>query len=143
MMRIRGMTAGLFFVAAAIAAGSAGAAEIKVLAVDAMKPALQQLAPDLQKAAKEKVTIEYATAAAIEKKINDEDAYDVVILDKAATTKLSKAAKLAGGLIKPLAKDYEASSTNWTEQPLVVQSVINFLAGPKAKEVYKAKGLTG
>lgn len=140
-MRVRRLTAGFLFLAAAVAAGGASAAELKVLAVEAMKPALQQLAPALQTAAKEKVEIEYATAAAIEKKMNDEEAYDVVILDKAGTTKLIGAAKLAGGLVETLAKDYQASSTNWTEQPLPTKALIDFLAGPKAKEVYKAKGL--
>jgi ABC-type molybdate transport system substrate-binding protein len=141
MMRVRRLTAGVLFLAAAVAGGNAGAAELKVLAVEAMKPALQQLAPELQTASKEKVAIEYATAAAIEKKINDEESYDVVIVDQEITKKLVGAAKVPGGLVKPLAKDYEASSTNWTEQPLAVQALINFLASPKAKEAYKAKGL--
>lgn len=143
MMTARRLTAALLFLTAAVAAGSAGAAELKVLSVDAMKPALQQLAPDLQTAAKEKVAIEYATAAAVEKKINDEESYDIVIVDKAIITKLEKAAKVPGGLIKPLAKDYEVGTTNWTEQPLAAKALIDYLAGPKAKEVYKAKGLTG
>jgi ABC-type molybdate transport system substrate-binding protein len=143
MMGIRRMTAGFAFLAAAIAAGNAGAAELKVLAVEAMKPALQQLASEMKSAAKETVAIEYATSAAIQKKIDDEESYDVVIVDKAILTKLEKAAKVAGGLVKPLAKDFEAASTNWTEQPLAVTALIEFLAGPKAKDVYKAKGLLG
>ena len=144
MMSVRRLTRFFFLVlAAAVAAGSAGAAELKVLAVDAMKPALQQLKPAMEKAGEEKVAIEYATSAAIEKKIDAEDEYDIVIVDKAILTKLAKAAKVAGGLLVPLAKDYEASETNWTMHALDAQAVIEFLAGPQAKEVYKSKGLTG
>lgn len=135
--------AGLVFLAAATAAGNAGAAQLKVLAVDAMKPALQQLAPAFEAASKNKLKIDYAAPAAIEKKMTAEEPYDVVIVDKAATTKMIVSAKLAGGVSEALAKDYVASSTNWTEEPLAVKALVDFLTSPKAKEVYKAKGLQG
>lgn len=142
-MRLGRLTAAFLFLAAAVAAGNAGAAELKVLSVDTMKPALQQLAPALEAASKSKLKIEYASAAAIEKKMTAEEPYDVVIVDTATTKKLIGSAKLAGGLSEPLAKDYVGSSTNWTEQPLAVKATIDYLTGPKAKEVYKAKGLLG
>ena len=134
----------VLFLAIAMA-GQASAADLKVISVEAMKPALQELVPAFESSAKHKLKIEYSSSADIEKKINAEDDYDVVILDKPITAKLAGAAKLAGGLIKPLAKHndevYDASTTNWTDQPLPAKALIDFLAGPKAAEVYKAKGL--
>ena len=142
-MRGRRLAAAFFFLAAAVAAGTAGAAELKVLSIDAMKPALQQLAPALETAAKSKLKIEYATAADIAKKMTAEEPYDVVILDKATTTKLIGGGKLAGGLSESLAKDYVATSTNWTDQPLAVKALVDGLTTPQSKEVYKANGLQG
>ena len=64
----------------------------------------------------------------------------------AITKKLEAAAKIPGGSTKALAKQspelsYDASTTNWTDQPLADKELINFLAAPKAAEVYKAKGM--
>ena len=136
---------GLVFLAAAIAAGGAGAAELKVLSVDAMKPALQELAPAFETASKHKLKIDYATAEAIEKKIDGDEEYDVVIVDHAITSKLIAKAKIAGGLIKGLAKKgpdlvYDVSTTNFSMEPLAAKALVDFLAEPKATEVYKAKG---
>lgn len=139
----RRLAAAFLFLAAAVAAGTAGAAELKVLSIDAMKPALQQLTPGLETAAKSKLKIDYATSADITKKMTAEEPYDVVIVDKATTTKLIGGGKLVGGLSEPLAKDYVATATNWTDQPVAVKALVDSLTEPKAKEVYKAKGLQG
>ena len=69
-----------------------------------------------------------------------------MIVTDLITAKLIGAAKISGGLVKSLAKQnpdkvYDAATTNWTEQPLAAKALINFLAAPKAAEVYKAKGL--
>src|SRR5205085_4610556 len=120
-------------------------AELKVLSVDGLQPALQELAPSFETASKNKLKIDYATSAAIEKKIDAEEEYDVVILDHDITSKLIGKAKLAGGLIKPVAKKgadlYDASTTNFSSEPLAAAALIDFLATPKAAEVYKAKSL--
>ena len=144
-MHIGRMAVGFVFLAVG-AAGSAGAAELKVLSVDTMKPALQELAPAFETASKDKLKIDYASADAVEKKIDSEEEYDVVIVDHAITGKLIGKAKLAGGLVKWVAKKspdlvYDASTTNFSSQPLAAADLINFLATPKAAEVYKAKGL--
>ena len=145
MMGAAKLTAVVAFSAAALVAGNAGAVELKVLSVDTMKPALQELAPSFETASKDKLQIDYASAADVEKKINAEEEYDVVIADKAMTDKFDHAAKIAGGLVKPLAKKgsdvIEASSTNWTQQPGPAKALIEFLAAPKAAEVYKQKGM--
>ena len=48
-------------------------------------------------------------------------------------------------MIKSLAKHndqvYDVSTTNWTDQPLAAEALVDFLGGPKAADVYKAKGL--
>jgi ABC-type molybdate transport system substrate-binding protein len=146
MMNVRRFSAGLVFLAAAVVAGGAGAAELKVLSVDAMKPALQQLAPAFKAASKNTLKIEYATAADIEKKIVGEEDYDIVIVDQAITKKLGGAAKVAAGSIKPVAKKgadqvYDVSTPNWTQKPLEAKALIDFLTTKKAEAVYKAKGL--
>ncbi len=146
MISIRQLTAGILFLAGAGVANDAGAVELKVLSVEAMRPALQQLAPAFEAVSKNKLKIDYATAAAIEKKIADEEEYDIVIVDNAITKKLDAAAKIAGGSTTALAKQspdlsYDVSTTNWTQQPLADKELIKFLTAPKAAEVYKAKGM--
>ena len=133
------------FMATVAMVGAAGAADLKLLSVEAMKPALQELAPAFEASAKHKLKIEYASAADIEKKVSDAEEYDVVIVDKPITQKLASSAKVAGGVIKSLAKHndqvYDVSTTNWTDQPLAAKALVDFLAAPKAADVYKAKGL--
>jgi ABC-type molybdate transport system substrate-binding protein len=143
---MRGLTAGILFLAGAAVAADAGAAELKVLSVEAMRPALQELAKEFEAASKHKLKIDYATAADIEKKMDSEEEYDIVIVDDAITKKLDGAAKIAGGSTKVIAKQgpdhsYNVSTTNWTDEPLADKALIDFLSGPKAAEVYKAKGL--
>jgi ABC-type molybdate transport system substrate-binding protein len=145
-MSTRGLTFGILFFAAAVVSADAGAAELKVLSVEAMRPALQELAKEFEAASKHKLKIDYAPAAAIEKKIDDEEEYDIVIVDAAITKKLDAAAKIAGGSTKSLAKQspdhsYDASTTNWTQEPLADKELIGFLTAPKAAAVYKSKGM--
>jgi ABC-type molybdate transport system substrate-binding protein len=146
MMSLTRLTAAILFLAATVVAADAGAAELKVLSVEAMRPALQELAKEFEAASKHKLKIDYGTAAAVEKKITEEEDYDVVIVDNAITKKLDAAANIAGGSTEALAKQgpdltYVASTTNWTDQPLADKELINYLAAPKAAEVYKAKGM--
>ena len=143
-MILRQWTSGILFLVATVWAAGAVAAELKVLSVEAMQPALLQLAPAFETASKNKLNIDYATAAAVEKKIIDEEEYDVVIVDTPITTNLGAAAKIATGSIRTLAKQnaervYDASSTNWCQEPGAAMALIDFLA--KSSEVYKAKGL--
>ena len=143
-MILRRWTSGILFLVATVWATGAVATELKVLSVEAMQPALQQLAPAFETTSKNKLKIDYATTAAVEKKIVDEEEYDVVIVDKRITTKLGAAAKIATGSIRTLAKQnadlvYDASSTNWCQEPGAAMALIDFLA--KSSEVYKAKGL--
>lgn len=128
-----------------IVSADAGAAELKVLSPEALKPALQELAPAFEKESGNKLRIDYAPVEAIRKKVNDEEDYDVVIMDQKATSDLTRTAKVVGGSIKKLAsgKDeaYVASSPMLSEQPVAAQKLIEFLDSPQAGEVYKAKGM--
>jgi ABC-type molybdate transport system substrate-binding protein len=146
-MYVNRLAVGLAFLGASIVCGGAAAAELKVLSVEAMRPALQELVPAFEAASKNKLKVDYGTADTIEKKIDGDEEYDVVILDRPITTKLIGKAKLAGGLVKGLAKPqggdlvYDASTTNFCQEPLAAKALVDFLAEPKAVEVYKTKGL--
>jgi ABC-type molybdate transport system substrate-binding protein len=144
-MRVIQLLTGAAFVIGGIISANAGAAELKVLSPEAMKPALQELAPAFEKESGDKLKIEYAPVEAIQKKVSDEEDYDVVIMDQKAATALTQKAKIVGGSVKKLAgeKDeaYVASSPMLTEQPVAAQKLIEFLDSPKAAEVYKAKGM--
>jgi ABC-type molybdate transport system substrate-binding protein len=126
-------------------AASAQAADIKVLSIEAMRPVLQQIAPAYEADSKNKLKIDYAAPDAVEKQIAGDADYDIVILDKERLDKLYKAAHVAGGSIKSIAKKgsetFDAATSNWTDQPLPSMAVIDFLHGPKAAEAYKANGM--
>lgn len=146
-MNAKRWAAGILFLAGAFAAANASAAELKVLAVDSLKPAMMELEKAFDASSKDKLKVEYASSADIEKKITAEDDYDLVITDKKMTDGFYKAAKVAGGSVKSVAKHgdqvYDISMTNWTQHPLPAQAVIDFLQSAKAKDVFKAKGMQG
>jgi len=133
---------------AGLYAAAAGAAELKVVSTEAMRPALQELAPAFEKASKHKLVIAYATDADVEKQVASDDTIDIAIVTKARMDKLIKAARmltppaskvLATGASPDLV--YVVGSSFFTEQPLAARALVDFLAGPEAKKVYEAKGL--
>jgi molybdate transport system substrate-binding protein len=89
---------------ACLFAGSAGAAEIKVLSAGAMRAVLEQLAPAFEKSSGHKLVIEYATAGKVDEKVAADEAIDVVILTKPRADKLVRTAKLVGGTATELAR---------------------------------------
>ena len=144
-MHIIRSLAGLFLMAGFLA-HQASAAELKVLSADASRPALQELAPAFEKASGHKLKIDYAAAGDVQKKVADDEEYDVVILDQPAAQKLTSAAKIVSGTTKVLfqgAPDvvYIGSTLSQTEQPIPAKALVDFLAGANAKDIYKAKGL--
>jgi len=144
-MRPLRLLTGAVLLIGGIVSANAGAAELKVLSPEAMKPALQELAAAFEKESGNKIKIDYAPVEAIQKKVSDEEDYDVVIMDQKATTAMTQKAKVVGGSVKQLAKEkdevYVASSPMLSEQPVAAQKLIEFLESPKAAEVYKAKGM--
>jgi ABC-type molybdate transport system substrate-binding protein len=144
-MNLARFTAGMLFLATAAAASNAGAAELKLIIVEAFKPALQELAPAFEAESKHKLKIEYGTPDAVAKKVAGDDDYDVVIIDKPRMNKLRLAATVVGGSMKDVVKQgadtYVAATPNTTQEPMPAVALINFLRSPKAAEVYKAKGM--
>ena len=133
---------------AGLAAGAAGAAELKVMSTEAMRPMLQELAPAFEAASKNKLVITYASDADVEKQVASDDTIDIAIVTKVRMDKLIKAARI---LTPPASKQlatgaspdlvYVVGSSFFTEQPLAARALVEFLAGPEAKKVYEAKGL--
>ena len=127
-------------------AGAAGAAELKVMSTEAMRPILQELAPAFEAASKNKLVIAYASDADVAKTVAADESIDIAILTKAPMDKLVKSARiltdtkvLATGASPDLV--YVVGSSFFTEQPLAATALLTFLAGPEAKKVYEAKGL--
>jgi ABC-type molybdate transport system substrate-binding protein len=141
------LATGILFLAGAFVTADADAAELKLLSVDTLKPALAELQKSFEASSKDKLKIDYASSADVEKKITAEEEYDLVIVDKPISDKLDKSAKIAGGSIKTVTKQgdkaFTISVTNFTQEPRAAQEVIKFLESAKAKEVYKAKGMEG
>jgi ABC-type molybdate transport system substrate-binding protein len=145
-MRAFSLLTGALFLTGTIMAADAGAAELKVLSAEAMKPALQELAPAFEAASKNKLVIAYASDAEGEKQVASDDSIDVAILTKDRIDQLIKSARILT-FPKVLAKgsspevEYVAGSSLLTEEPLAAKALMDFLASPEAKKVYEAKGL--
>jgi molybdate transport system substrate-binding protein len=89
--------AGFALMAAMCAAGSADAAEIKVLSSGSLKAALSQLLPDFQKSSGNTATVEYGPAGAIVGRVEKGDAADVVIVSRSQLQKLESNGKVVPG----------------------------------------------
>jgi molybdate transport system substrate-binding protein len=96
--------AAILGLAAALSVGTAGAAELKVWAAIAFRPALQELAPAFEKTSGHKLAIQYDTAGKIADKVTGEDTIDVAIVTKPLFDKLARAAKIVDGTRTPLAQ---------------------------------------
>jgi ABC-type molybdate transport system substrate-binding protein len=131
---------------AGLSAGVAGAAELKVLSTEAMRPMLQELAPAFEAASKHKLVIAFASDADVEKTVASDDTIDIAIVTKPRIDKLVKTARIITAT-KELATGpspdlvYVVGSSFATEQPMAAKALIDFLGGPEAKKVYEAKGL--
>src|ERR1700675_1759572 len=80
-----------------MAATLAGAAEIKLLCAVALKPALDALVPEFEKASGHKVTISYGTVGAITDRIQKGEAADVAVGSGAQIDELQKQGKVVAG----------------------------------------------
>ena len=78
-------------------AGASGAAEIKVLASNGVKAALEDLAPQFERATGNKVTIVWGLAAVLKRQIEGGEAFDLAILTTAGIDDLAKQRKVDGG----------------------------------------------
>jgi len=80
----------LLFPAAALQA-----AEIRVLASNGIKAAMEALEPQFERASGDTLTIEFSTAATLKQRIESGEAFDVAILTDDAITDLIRSGKLA------------------------------------------------
>jgi molybdate transport system substrate-binding protein len=80
-----------------VPAASARAADVKVLTSVALKPALDELASEFEKATHNKVTIGYDLAAVQKKRILAGESADVIMLTRGMIEDLQKQGKLEGG----------------------------------------------
>ena len=145
-MRTIRLLSGALFLMGGLIAADAGAAELKVVSAEAMKPALQELAPAFEAASKNKLVIAYASDADGEKQVASDETIDIAILPKDRIDTLIKSARILT-FPKELATGtnpdvvYVVGSSLVTEEPVAAKALMDFLASPQAKKVYEAKGL--
>src|SRR5674476_425226 len=95
---------------AVVAAGSlmtasiAHTAELKVLSPQAMRPGLNDLVPQFERSSGIQVTIFYASASAIVKKIEDGKMADLAILSPKTIERLQEEDKIVEDSLTPIAK---------------------------------------
>ena len=87
-----------------VAAGTAHAAEIKVLTAGAYKSVLLAVAPEFEQRSGHKLLIDNDTAGALQKRIAGGEAFDLVVLTPAALEQLAKSGQVAAGLVQRLAR---------------------------------------
>ena len=86
--------------AALLAASSAHAAELRLLASNGVKAAVEAMKPQLEKASGSTLSIEFSTAATLRERIEKGEAFDVAILTDDAMDALVKAGRLSPMLTK-------------------------------------------
>ena len=82
---------------------NADAADIKVLTSVALTSALDELAPQFERATGKKLTIDYGLIAEIKKRVLEGDTADVIILSRPVMDELQKQDKVAAGPITNIA----------------------------------------
>ena len=90
-------SAAALFASLSFAAATAHAAEIKVLAANAVREPFQELATAFEKASGHKVVAAWSGTAGVVKRVTDGEAVDLVIVGSEALDKLIKDGKLAAG----------------------------------------------
>jgi molybdate transport system substrate-binding protein len=73
----------------------AGAAEIKVLSAGGIRPPLEELIPQFERASGHKIAIKFVGGAAVKREIEDGAAFDVAVSTANVIDDLTKAGKLA------------------------------------------------
>ena len=84
-------------IAALLTAASTRAAEIKVLASNGVKAALEELAPAFERATGNKLSISFGLAAVLKRQIEAGEAFDLAILTSAGIEDLAQQGKVDGG----------------------------------------------
>jgi molybdate transport system substrate-binding protein len=82
---------------AALLAAPAASAQVRVLASNGVRAALEALKPQVEKAAGQTLVIEYGATAGLRRKIEAGEAFDMAIITPQATADLIKSGKIASG----------------------------------------------
>jgi molybdate transport system substrate-binding protein len=98
------LIAAKLFALALFAAGAADAAEIKVFASNALKTALDELAPQFEKTTEHKLTFNFNAAAMLKAEIEKGAAFDLAILGAPAADDLIKQGKLVAATRTEIAR---------------------------------------
>ena len=85
------------FAAAVLSAHMANAAEIKVFSTIGVQAALEELAPKFEKASGHKLTVTWATAALLVKRVQAGESADLMVLTKQSLDALTKDGKASAG----------------------------------------------
>ncbi len=89
--------------AATAVAGAAQAAEIRVLSAGAYRQVLGEMTPGFEKRTGHKLVIDRGTVGQLVKRIEDGEAFDIVIVTPAAIERLTKAGRVVAGTLAPVA----------------------------------------
>src|SRR6266702_6835292 len=103
-MKIRTLVTAVAGIAALMTTASIRAAEIKVLASNDVREALHELAPAFERETGHKLVIGYGLAAALKRRIEAGEAFDLAILPAAAIDDLVKQGKMDAGARAPIAR---------------------------------------
>ncbi len=102
--RARLAAAGLVILAVLTQPGAARAAEIKVLCSNGIKAVMEELIPQFEQATKHKVMITYGLSAALKRRIEAGEAFDMAVLTPALVDDLIKQGTIAGDTRTVLAR---------------------------------------
>src|SRR5438309_7375482 len=93
-MKIKSLVTATIGIAALLITPSVRAAEIKVLASNGVREALQELAPAFERETGNKLAITFGLAAALKRQIEAGEAFDLAILTSAGIEDLAKQGKV-------------------------------------------------
>src|ERR1700704_1838738 len=101
-MEIKTLVTAIAGIAALMTTASIRAAEIKVLASNGVKAALEELAPAFERATGHKVVIVFGLANVLKRQIEAGEAFDLAILTSAGIDDLAKQGKVDAGSRAPI-----------------------------------------
>ena len=133
-------------IAALAACAAVQAAEIKVLSSDALKPVLEELVPQFEKATGHKVKAQFAAAADLRARIEKREAFDVAILTTPLMDALAKNRHIAVGSRFDVARSgaagvFAAAGSASAREPTAGLEFLRYLKTPDAVKVIRAKGM--
>src|SRR5258708_17252626 len=95
-MNVKTLAIAIIGIAALMTTASIRAAEIKVLASNGVRGALEELAPAFERETGNKLVISFGLAAALKRQIESGEAFDLAILTSAGIEDLAKHGKVDG-----------------------------------------------